>query len=337
MNRFLAVPALNHYLCSKNQITMDKYLTFIIKAREKHGDKYDYSKVSYVNSSTKVTIICPKHGEFEQTPENHLSGQGCPKCANDLTADRCRMTTEEFINKAREIHGNKYDYSKVEYINSQSKVCIICPEHGEFWQTPHGHLKGCGCNKCGNLLIRTKLASNKKEFIKKARKIHGDKYNYDKVEYINSNEKVIIVCPIHGEFEQTPSHHLNGCGCPMCANNIKYSTHSFILSAIKVHGDKYNYDKVRYDGAFKKVIITCSKHGNFLQTPDNHLHGQGCPKCIQSNLEKEIETALKNNKVDFISYYKPLFLKTHKWHSQHLDFFIPFKNIAIECQGSTTL
>lgn len=127
---------------------MSKRLTtegFIEKAKKLHDNKYDYSKAEYVNTNTKVCIICPEHGEFWQTPSNHLQGKGCPKCKGK------NKTTEEFIEKANIIHNNKYDYSKVEYKSNRTKVCIICPEHGEFWQTPHEHLHGCGCPKCKNI------------------------------------------------------------------------------------------------------------------------------------------------------------------------------------------
>ena len=116
---------------------------FIEKARKVHGDKYDYSKVDYKDALTKVTIICPKHGEFYQIPDNHLGGNGCPSCSGNK-----KLTTEEFIGKAREVHGDKYDYSKVDYVNYNTEVCIICPEHGEFYQTPDIHLRGISCPAC---------------------------------------------------------------------------------------------------------------------------------------------------------------------------------------------
>ena len=124
--------------------------SFIEKAKEIHGDKYDYSKVNYVNSRTNICIICPKHGEFWQRPDLHLDKHGCPLCGFESTADYNRLNTDEFIKKAREIHGDKYDYSKVDYKDSKTKVCIICPEHGEFWQKPNDHLsRKFGCHKCG--------------------------------------------------------------------------------------------------------------------------------------------------------------------------------------------
>ena len=126
---------------------------FIQRAKKVHGEKYDYSKVEYKNNRTKVCIICSEHGEFWQTPDAHLRGQGCPICRYIKSKESIRkkmgLTTENFIQKAKEIHDNKYNYSKVKYENTDTKVCIICPEHGEFWQTPHHHLKGCGCPECG--------------------------------------------------------------------------------------------------------------------------------------------------------------------------------------------
>ena len=120
------------------------------------------------------------------------------------------MTKEKFIEKAKAIHGDRYDYSKVEYSNNRTKVCIICPVHGEFWQTPHTHLQGCGCPACYGTKKRTK-----EEFVEEARKIHGDRYDYSRVEYINNKTPVCIICPEHGEFWQKPENHLVAKqGCP---------------------------------------------------------------------------------------------------------------------------
>lgn len=188
---------------------------FIEKAKEIHGDKYDYSKVNYENRSTKVCVICPIHGEFWQTPEAHLHKQGCPKCSGNA-----KLTTEEFIIKAKKRHGDKYDYSKTIYINACTKVCIICPEHGEFWQTPHNHLSGQGCPKCSIELNKEYKRRSVKSFIEEAKAVHGDKYDYSKVKYVNNYTKVCIICPEHGEFWQTPNSHLSGgSGCPMCASS----------------------------------------------------------------------------------------------------------------------
>ena len=195
--------------CYRDKQKLDRY-EFIWKAIQKHGYKYDYRKVNYINSYTKVCIICPIHGEFWQRPDAHLQGKGCKKC-NGL-----EKTNKEFIQQSKIIHGNKYDYSKVKYIDSITKVCVICSEHGEFWQRPNNHLNGQGCPFCKLQNLQKSLSMSKNEFIRKAKKIHGDKYDYSKVDYENIKTKVCIICPEHGEFWQTPRHHLDGHNCPNC-------------------------------------------------------------------------------------------------------------------------
>ena len=192
---------------------------FKAKAEKVHGPgKYDYSKVEYVNNRTKITIICPDHGEFFQKPDSHLRGRGCPHCANEAKTD----TTEEFIIKAtaKESHGDRYDYSKVEYVNNRTKITIICPDHGEFFQKPNSHLQGQGCPHCADERRHERQIGTTGEFKAKGKEVHGDRYDYSKVEYVNSYTKVTIICPDHGEFEQIPSGHLRGCGCAHCAANL---------------------------------------------------------------------------------------------------------------------
>ena len=197
---------------------------FISEAKKVHGDKYDYSKVEYVNAKTKVCIIHPKYGEFWQLPYNHLNGQDCYlERANKVWKTRGKQTTVNFIEKARDVHGDKYDYSKVGYVNAKTKVCIICPEHGEFWQLPYSHLNGCGCPTCGKIKLRNKFQLSTDEFIEKARQIHGDKYDYSKVEYVNYKTKVEIVCPKHGSFWQSPICHFKCEGCPTCKGELSVS------------------------------------------------------------------------------------------------------------------
>ena len=261
------------------------------KAKEIHGDKYDYSKVEYINTKTKVCIICPVHGEFWQTPDKHINRKhGCQKCAKN-----CKQTLEQFVEKAKEIHGDKYDYSKVEYINTDTKVCIICPEHGEFWQTPHMHLKKQGCPKCyGNIRKTTK------EFVSKAKEIHGEKYDYSKTHYINAFTKVIITCPEHGEFEQIARVHLYGHGCPKCVGKKKYNKDYFLEKAKEIHGSKYDYSLLKEEDFINnrnKVQIICKKHGTFEQAIDNHINQKhGCPKCSRSKLEENVSKFLDKNR-----------------------------------------
>jgi very-short-patch-repair endonuclease len=184
---------------------------FIYEAKVIHGDKYSYSKVDYKNSSTKIIIICVSHGEFMQRPSNHLFGYGCSKCATQIKAKERAKSQENFLKEANIIHDNKYDYSNVIYENDRKKIIIKCHTHGFFEQRPGDHLRGKGCAKCSNNIKKTTNL-----FIKDAINIHGKKYNYSKVKYINSSEKIIINCTEHGNFWQRPYHHLSGGGCPKC-------------------------------------------------------------------------------------------------------------------------
>ena len=264
---------------------------FIVEARKIHGDQYDYSKVNYVNNNTKIIIICPIHGEFLQTPSQHLSGSGCPLCANNI-----RLTTEQFIERAREIHGDKYDYSKVNYINANTHVKIICPIHGEFLQTPSQHLSGHGC-----LLCAGKVRLTTEQFIERAREIHGDKYDYSKVNYINRMKDVIIICPIHGEFLQRAGHHLSGVGCPRCGGSIKLTTEEFVHRANEVHGEgTYLYYRVNYVNAKTPIEIYDPIFDEFFfQTPDSHLCGAGNPNRSMSSGERMVYTFLKEQGIQF--------------------------------------
>jgi len=198
---------------------------FIIDAWCVHGDRYNYKLVEYKNAKTKVKIICPDHGAFEQRPGHHLRGQGCFKCKSFKSSISQRHTNHQFIKKAKSVHGGKYDYSLVEYKNNRTKVKIICPIHGVFEQTPNHHLQGKGCKKCGVINRSNKRKKSTEQFIIDAYCVHGDRYNYKLVEYKNRNTKVNIICPIHGVFEQRPYHHLQGKGCKKChtsytSNNI---------------------------------------------------------------------------------------------------------------------
>lgn len=242
-----------------------------------HGNKYDYSLVDYINNKSKIKIICPDHGIFEQIPKAHLVGQGCKKCSS------ATLTTEIFIIRANEIHGGKYDYSLVNYTTYEMKVKIICPEHGIFEQTPNNHLKNHGCKQC--MIKRKKLS--KENFIIRANKIHSNKYDYSHVNYVNNKYKVKISCPLHGVFYQTPSDHLTGYGCAVCSGNSKKSIEQFISEATIAHRNKYDYSLSEYNGTDVKIKIICPEHGIFMQTPYKHLNGQGCRKCSRSISKKE--------------------------------------------------
>ena len=193
-----------------------------------------------------------------------------------------KLNTEEWINKAKSVHGDKYDYSKSIYINSREKVKIICPKHGEFWQKANEHLNGHGCKLCGGT---SKLNTN--DFIAKSREVHGDKYNYSLVDYKSMRDKVCIICPKHGEFWQLPLSHLNGSACPKC-KGVNLTNEEWINKAKEIHGNKYDYSKTVYINSYEKIKIICPKHGEFWQLPSKHIMGQGCPKCgIDNRVNKQ--------------------------------------------------
>lgn len=236
-----------------------------------------------------------------------------------------------FVEKANLIHGNKYIYDKVEYTDNKTKVCIICPEHGEFWQTPGDHLKGRGCPKCW---IKKK---RQEDYINEVRTVHRDKYIYDKIEYTGSHKKVCVICPKHGEFWIRADAFLAGQGCPECKKEVlsekqRKQNECFIEDARKVHGAKYNYSKSVYKNARTKVCIICPEHGEFWQTPNTHLNGRGCPACNESSLEREIRVLLEGNNIEFESQKEFDGLIGRK-RNLKFDFYVPFFNTAIECQG----
>lgn len=231
---------------------------FIIKAKTLHGDKYDYSKVNYIGNKDKIKIYCKKHEEyFYQQPIIHISQKcGCPKCGFESTANYCRDSLEEFIQKAKEIHEDKYDYSKVSYINARTKVEIYCKKHKEYFkQRPYVHIgQKCGCPKCGAENSADLRSFSNEEYIEKVKKIHGERYGYDKLNYTTTHSKIDIYCKVHKiYFSQSASGHLAGRGCHICSSshgerlvgkcldklNIKYITQYSTPGNVKYRYDFY--------------------------------------------------------------------------------------------------
>ena len=317
---------------------------FISKSKQSHVIAYDYSISEYTGVYGFVDIICPQHGVFSQRAGIHMNGSDCPQCAFERRGEiisrlQCERGSETFVKKAIAVHGDEYAYDRVVYIDSKTAVEIVCSKHGSFWQTPNTHLKGHGCPRCWAERLTFMNLSDTKSFIIKAKNIHGDKYDYSKVSYMRSNVNVIITCPTHGDFEMTPQSHLNGRGCRMCGlermqKAITKSVNEFIDNAVSVHGDLYDYSLVEYISSKTPVRIVCRQHGVFLQRPNNHLSGAGCPKCKSSMLESMMEAALLVKGLSFVSQ------KTFDWlrndetgYPLYLDFYCDELGIAIECQG----
>lgn len=204
-----------------------------------------------------------------------------------------RLTTAEFIAKARTVHGDKYDYSLVEYKNTGTKVAIVCPEHGEFHMTPNSHLVGQGCKKCG---LRLRSANNTKttaQFIEEAKAVHGSRYSYERTEYVGALEKVTITCKEHGDFEQRAVLHLRGSGCAICAGVAPLGFTRFEQRAHGVHGGKYEYADTVFERVSDRIQVKCPVHGAFEVSAHNHLYdGVGCQKCMAASHRSEVETEL---------------------------------------------
>lgn len=314
---------------------------FIEKAKELHPNKnYDYSKVIYKKSSQKVEIICPIHGSFFQKPNDHNSlrhPQNCPICGG------CQKSNiDEFIKKAKKIHGQKYDYREAVYVDCKTKMKIFCKEHKKiFLQNANNHLQGQGC-PCGKN-ERTGIGNlklNKQTFIAEAVKIHKDRFDYSLIVYKDIKKLIKIICKEHNHvFEQSPDSHLRSkwC-CPLCIEEQKKmtkkkTTKEFIEEAKKVHGDKYKYDEVEYISNNKKIKIYCKKHKNyFYQLPRSHISSKaGCPVCSLSKGEIIIREILLKNKIKFEQ--QKLFKECKLEKLLRFDFFLPEFKTIIEYNG----
>lgn len=296
---------------------------FIEKCKDVHENKYDYSLTEYNKHSEKIKIICPIHGLFHQRAGHHIQGRGCKECGK---LKKSRKTTKDFIYESKNIHGDRYDYSLVNYVNNITKVKIKDKVTGKiFEQTPQSHLKSRN-----SIIFSKNKRLDTQSFIEKSKKIHGDKYDYSDVEYTGCFEKVKIICPIHGEFMQSASSHLQGSGCRYCnMGSVKCERDRFIQKSKLIHGDKYDYTQVDYNGVLNDIILICPIHGKFKINAGNHIRGSSCLKCNIRNPKnhKRLKQFFDDNNIDYIendrSIIKPL----------ELDFYIPKYNIAIEING----
>lgn len=244
---------------------------FITKSNSIHKNKYLYPRTNYINAHTKVIITCPidDHCNFEQKPYLHLQGQGCPKCGG-----RIKLNNMIFKEKSNIKHHDKYIYDEVNYINNKTKVKVLCPKegHGAFYQTPNDHLNGIGCPKCGHNIL------TQEEVIRRFKIAHPNgRYIYSKVEYVNTKTKVIITCPIHDDFKQTPANHLNGNICPICSNINNegvYHLSKALQGHYKFSGYLYKIKMFNNHESFVKigVSINCKERFYTLKSQSNHIY-----------------------------------------------------------------
>ena len=315
-----------------------KYTTsdFIERAAKVYGDKYSYSKTNYINTEVPLLITCPNHGDFKIRPLKFLKGRECQKC-KIRTKNTKRLTTEQFIEKSKSIHGDKYDYSKVEYKNQKIKVTLICSEHGEFNVVPNYHLiDRVGCTKCSKNIIKEKASYTSNEFIQKAYKIHGKKYDYSLADYKDYISSISIICPIHGIFSQSLFDHIRTSGCKKCGyeqggKSIRVTQEEFLNRSKKIHGDKYDYSLAKYTKSEEKVKIICNKHGVFEQVAISHLTGRGCPKCKYSKGEIAILFFLEKHNINYET--QKIFTNCKNVNNLKFDFYLPKYNTCIEFDG----
>lgn len=305
---------------------------FLDKANKKHSNKYDYSKMEYIDTNTKICIICPKHGEFWQSPRSHISSNGCPECSKEEKIEQSKLTLNDFITRSKQVHDIEYDYSEVKYINSSTKVSIICPIHGKFWQSPSKHLAGHDCPECS----KTKCVKNRhsdEKFLLKCKEKWGDYYDFSKVVYVDCKTPVTITCPIHGDFKIKPDNFIySKYGCQKCAKNYRYTLAEWIETANKIHNNKYDYSLIdKYINAHQMMSIICPKHGVFKQVANSHIINKcGCPKCaLKMNQNKLYDKlCLDFPGITILNEVSVEWLKP-----QRFDIYFPDYNIAIEYQG----
>ena len=266
--------------------TITTATNFIEKAKGVHGNLYDYSKTVYLNAKTNMVITCNIHGDFLQKSNNHLRGQGCPKCGIKKCAKNISVPFEEFIKRANQKHCNKFQYVKDSYINMTSNMIIICPSHGNIQMTPISHCKSLhGCSKCGDISAGNKKLIPKEVFLEKCKQLHNNRYSYEYVKFNTTLDKIEIVCRKHGLFTQEANKHYHGAGCRKCADDKigvrnRKTTEQYIADARRIWGDRYDYSLVKYTNGKDVINIICRVHGVFEKIAREHLYQQGCQLCI---------------------------------------------------------
>lgn len=319
---------------------VDYKKVFLNKVKEMYGDKYDLSKTEYKTRDTTLTMICKEHGEFHITPRTLLYGShgvkphGCPICEG--IKQPVKTNPESFKSEMKKIYGRKLKFKIPNKITKDTQITAICKHHGEITHSVGYFKSGKGCEYC----------SGKKtywpDFIKLARKVHGDKYDYSQTEIPKRNaDKITIICPEHGQFRQFAWLHLSGSGCPECVGYPNRKTreqreNEFIQKARDLFGDKFDYSKVHYVNNDTNVTLTCKEHHiEFETSPDTHLRGSGaCPMCTRSIGEAKIYGYLSRHKIKFFTQHKiehnnPLCKRQYLV----VDFYIPEYNVVIEYNG----
>lgn len=286
---------------------------YLSRFKEKHGDKYSYPDLHINSAKDRLTIICPQHGEFDQTVESHLR-YGCRKCGVISSRINRTMTQSEFEERVRKAHGDTYGLEKAIFKNATTKVTMVCKLHGDFEATPSDLFRGVGCWKCGGSKKYTQ-----EEYLEEVRKVHGDRYILDDVVYTGTVNTVKVTCREHGPFTINARIFKDGSNCKKCANKITaqkttYDTEKFKKLYVEKHGNYYNLDKAVYKGSMNKITVTCPKHGDFETIPSRLLQGNGCYRC---GVELRTSKLIKPKEVLFNNFLK----KAKKRHGDKYEYF----------------
>lgn len=309
-----------------NKRTTEELISSI---RSTYGDYFQTSKTKWNGSKKTFTVTCPIHGDFEARYDHFITQKcGCKSCNSE---SRRQATWNRYMEAAKKIHGDKYEYHKEDYIDSISKVRITCKVHGDFLMTMASHVDSHqGCPKCYLESKKGNYKKSIKEIVDEARKIHGDKYEY--LSYNGMKGKMDIICPIHGKFSQVAYDHLKGLGCEKCKfKKMTSTTNEFNSKVEEKFPNKFDLSKVDYVNNHTPITVGCKTHGYFTILPSHLLMGFGCKKCNESRLENEVMGALENNSIDYEFQCNCRIFKF--LGKQSLDFYLPKYNIAIECQG----
>lgn len=266
-----------------------------------------------------MIITCRKHGDFKQRPFDHYAGQGCPKCGADRRIQATRSDPEMILNKIKNIYGDRFDYSKFNYIKDDTKVTLICPIHGDFDKPYRGLLRGIGCSQCHH----DSISLTTEQFVIRSNASHDYFYDYSKSVCSRGSDKVIIGCPVHGEFTQNALAHASGVGCKACSTDrVRVTLEEFKERSTKKHNGKYSYDKSVLENVSEKITITCPTHGDFRQIASAHMSGRICSKCRYAMLSYSEEE------------YKAMVTKVHgdNYGLDNLGYVTLDHPVHVECQ-----
>ena len=301
--------------------------------RDMHAERFKIIELGRTKKDAS-RLLCPAHGEFEQTFERLAIGRGCKKCGHVATANSKYLSQAEVLERFVARHGGKYDYSRVVYKRQDEKVSIGCPVHGEFLQRPAKHWAGDGCPKCGDERVSEVRRHDLAVWEARAREVHGDRYNYEAIRWERGSAVLTVRCSLHGLFDLRASNHINKKGnCPACSaisrdNAKRLSVGDFTARAAASHDGKYDYRQVEYVTTKDKVTIVCREHGPFRQKADSHLRGSACPKCrgAQSSAERDIASFLADHTEVQTRRKIP-------GSNLEMDIYLPEHQLAVEYHG----